>query len=81
VCVCRVLVRAIARANNWEQVPASIDAAIALVLFAFTVKWLMAVATENWKRTRVGERTYEPSTKEASNHPMQWTRDEVQRDG
>jgi hypothetical protein len=42
-----------ARAVTWAQLRLSIDAIIALVLFARAVKLAVAVAIENWKRTRV----------------------------
>lgn len=47
-----VLAGAAIRANDWEQARVAIDATMALVIFAFTVTWSIAVGAENWRRTR-----------------------------
>lgn len=41
------------RLVTWNQIRLSADAAIALLLFARTVKLAVTVCTENWRRTRL----------------------------
>ena len=41
------------RGTTWNEIRLSIDAAIALLIFARTVRFAVSVAVENWKRTRV----------------------------
>lgn len=37
---------------NWNRIRLSVDAGVALLIFAKTMKLLITVAIENWKRTR-----------------------------
>ena len=48
-----------ARAITWDQIRFSVDASIALLLFARVVKLAVSVAIENWKRTRFSTQTHE----------------------
>ena len=46
------------RAMGWNQIRMSLDASVALLIFAKTMKLVVTVAIENWKRTRTERPRY-----------------------